>query len=94
MTFSAHTEVQMPNVQGSSREAVDQPFRVPMCHQGVLLLRRAEELDLEVEAELEAYQRQYEDDHSWELLQEDEFGRLRPLASDFSIHADNDVHVR
>lgn len=32
-------------------------------------------------ADLEAYQRQYEDDHSWEALQEDEFGRLRPLVS-------------
>jgi hypothetical protein len=30
-------------------------------------------------ADLEAFQRQYEDDHSWEALQEDEFGRLRPL---------------
>ena len=32
-------------------------------------------------ADLEAYNRQYEDDHSSEQLQEDEFGRLRPLAS-------------
>ncbi|BDA42827.1 General transcription factor IIH subunit 2 [Coccomyxa sp. Obi] len=30
-------------------------------------------------AELEAFQRQYEDNFSWEALQEDEFGRLRPL---------------
>ena len=30
-------------------------------------------------ADLEAFQRQYEDDQSWTALQEDEFGRLRPL---------------
>lgn len=29
--------------------------------------------------ELQAYQRQYEDEHSWEQLQEDEFGRLKAL---------------
>lgn len=57
-------------------------FAVPFIAH--LLLRSAEELDQDVEAELEAYQRQYEDDHSWELLQEDEFGRLRPLVCDCS----------
>ena len=31
-------------------------------------------------ADLAAFQREYEDDHSWEALQEDEYGRLRPLA--------------
>ena len=30
-------------------------------------------------ADLEAFQRQYEDDQSWTALQEDEYGRLRPL---------------
>ncbi len=29
--------------------------------------------------ETEAFEREYVDDHSWELLQEDEHGRLRPL---------------
>ena len=33
----------------------------------------------EANADLGAFQREYEDDHSWEALQEDEFGRLRPL---------------
>ncbi|KAK9828063.1 hypothetical protein WJX81_007161 [Elliptochloris bilobata] len=33
----------------------------------------------EATADLAAFQREYEDDHSWEALQEDEFGRLRPL---------------
>ena len=33
----------------------------------------------EAAADLAAFQREYEDDHSWEALQEDEFGRLRPL---------------
>ena len=32
-------------------------------------------------ADLEAFQRQYEDDQSWTALQEDEYGRLRPLVS-------------
>ena len=32
-------------------------------------------------ADLSAFQREYEDDHSWEQLQEDEYGRLRPLVS-------------
>ena len=40
------------------------------------LLRDVEE---EEAADLGAFQREYEDDHSWEALQEDEFGRLRPL---------------
>ena len=30
-------------------------------------------------ADLEAFQRQYEDDQSWSALQEDEYARLRPL---------------
>jgi len=30
-------------------------------------------------ADLEAFQRQYDDDQSWTALQEDEYGRLRPL---------------
>lgn len=38
---------------------------------------------------MEAFQRQYEDDHSWEQLQEDEFGRLRPLASALSMYLGN-----
>ena len=37
--------------------------------------RRADELA----EETEAYEREYVDDHSWEQLQEDEHGRLRPL---------------
>ena len=36
-------------------------------------------------ADLEAFQRQYEDDQSWTALQEDEFGRLRPLVNASSI---------
>ena len=37
--------------------------------------RRADELA----EETEAFEREYVDDHSWEQLQEDEHGRLRPL---------------
>ena len=48
--------------------------RVPA--QKFSLLRDVEE---EEAADLGAFQREYEDDHSWEALQEDEFGRLRPL---------------
>ena len=40
------------------------------------LVNRDEEV-----ADLEAFQRQYEDDQSWTALQEDEYGRLRPLVS-------------
>ena len=46
------------------------------CQLRVCLLRDVEE---EEAADLGAFQREYEDDHSWEALQEDEFGRLRPL---------------
>lgn len=34
----------------------------------------------EQERDLGAYERQYEDEHSWEQLQEDEFGRLLPVS--------------
>lgn len=34
-------------------------------------------------ADLEAFQRQYDDDQSWTALQEDEYGRLRPLVRSF-----------
>lgn len=46
------------------------------CELRVYILRDVEE---EEAADLGAFQREYEDDHSWEALQEDEFGRLRPL---------------
>ena len=35
--------------------------------------------DVEAEAALNAYQREFEEDHSWEQLREDEFGRLVAL---------------
>ena len=35
--------------------------------------------DEEAAAALNAYQREFEEDHSWEQLQEDEFGRLVAL---------------
>ena len=50
----------------------------------MLMIMRACNRDEEV-ADLEAFQRQYEDDQSWTALQEDEYGRLRPLVST-SIH--------
>jgi len=42
--------------------------------------RRRDAEEGEETADLAAFQREYEDDHSWEALQEDEFGRLRALA--------------
>ena len=54
---------------------------LPGCVLGQLVsahdLHRADELA----EETEAYEREYVDDHSWEMLQEDEHGRLRPLVS-------------
>lgn len=35
----------------------------------------------EIKEDLNAFQRRYEDDHSWEALKEDEFGRLLSLVS-------------
>lgn len=37
--------------------------------------------DEETLADLNAFNREYENDNSWEQLQEDEFGHLRPLVS-------------
>ncbi|KAK9816858.1 hypothetical protein WJX72_006257 [[Myrmecia] bisecta] len=39
----------------------------------------AQEEGEEEVADLQAFQREYEDDHSWEMLQEDDQGLLRPL---------------
>ncbi len=36
----------------------------------------------EAERDFNAFEREYEEDHSWEELQEDEYGNLRPLVSD------------
>ena len=54
-----------------------QPFSWLTIAPAVFACREADEE--EANADLGAFQREYEDDHSWEALQEDEFGRLRPL---------------
>lgn len=42
--------------------------------------------DEEALADLNAFQREYENDNSWEQLQEDEYGHLRPLVSSSLIY--------
>ena len=62
--------------RGSGPWSTQQQLKRLECQLRVCLLRDVEE---EEAADLGAFQREYEDDHSWEALQEDEFGRLRPL---------------
>ena len=47
-----------------------------MCWSNHLIFVIREEID-----DLAAFQRQYDNDHSWEDLQEDEFGRLLSLVN-------------
>ena len=42
--------------------------------------------DEEALADMGAFNREYENDNSWEQLQEDEYGHLRPLVSAFAWH--------
>ena len=43
--------------------------------------------DEEALADMNAFNREYENDNSWEQLQEDEYGHLRPLVSTFLLKA-------
>ena len=60
---------------------------LPMTDHGVIPLiasfdqHMAYDREEEALADLDAFNREYENDNSWEQLQEDEYGHLRPLVS-------------
>ena len=71
----------------ASRRQPSRHLRPPLHRCPMLPLCRAGE-----EARgLSAYEREYEDDHSWEELEEDEFGNLRALVRSPPADGDSDL---